>query len=132
MSPQTKALQWAIDSFISRRPARKFICLSCAIQRHQPIAPSRRPLSTSIPRLSTRLSSQSDRSSLRSSTAINAVKDVRPAVRQLYDALAELKDKAPVYVNLSRLQLALSSLESGEHAKIRIAGMGLGLHSAQA
>ncbi|KAI9843421.1 MAG: hypothetical protein M1837_006447 [Sclerophora amabilis] len=63
-------------------------------------------------------------SSLASSTAVNAKKEIRPAVRDLYDRLEHLKVDAGNYVNLSRLQLALRSLETRDPV-VRIAVLGL-------
>ncbi|KAI9802291.1 MAG: hypothetical protein M1833_001797 [Piccolia ochrophora] len=59
-------------------------------------------------------------STLASSTAINATKHIPGKVRGLYNALSTLKSQAANYVNLSRVLLALRSLET-EDAIVRVA-----------
>ena len=53
-----------------------------------------------------------DGSTLASLTAIDNTKEVPSNVRALYDALTAVKQCAGAYVDLSRLQLALRSLEA--------------------
>jgi hypothetical protein len=60
-------------------------------------------------------------SSLASSTAINAKAAVQSSAAELYDSLNALKSTAANYINLSRLQLALRSLEIRNEV-IRVAG----------
>lgn len=63
--------------------------------------------------------------SLASSTAINAPSTVPPELRELHQRLNALQDSASGFVDLSRLQLALRSLESSDPV-IRVALLGLG------
>jgi len=63
--------------------------------------------------------------SLASNTAINAPSTVPPAFRVLHQRLNALQDSASGFVDLSRLQLALRSLESSDPV-IRVALLGLG------
>ena len=63
--------------------------------------------------------------SLASSTAINASTTVPPKYRDLYQSLLVLQDGASSYVDRSRLQLAIRSLES-ERPIVRVALLGLG------
>ncbi|KAF2095850.1 hypothetical protein NA57DRAFT_67553 [Rhizodiscina lignyota] len=60
--------------------------------------------------------------------AINAPSTTPPQFRELHAALEDLKTKAPEYVNLSQLSLALRGLEppKGDGAVVRIAILGLG------
>ncbi|GAB1215719.1 hypothetical protein ATERTT37_004913 [Aspergillus terreus] len=55
---------------------------------------------------------------------VHGSRHVPPRLRELYDALGQVKDVAPEQVNLSRLQLALRGLES-EAPLIRVAVLGL-------
>ena len=90
---------------------RLFFCPSCARWRTV----------TREPRSSFQLRKAS---TLSSSTAINASKNVPARLKSLYAALGELKAKVPAHISLSRLQLAQQGLES-ESPKIRIAVLGL-------
>lgn len=63
--------------------------------------------------------------SLASRTAINAPSTVAPELRELHQTLLLLQEKASSYVELSRIQLAMRSLES-EDPVTRIAFLGLG------
>ncbi|KAI9828328.1 MAG: 3',5'-cyclic-nucleotide phosphodiesterase (PDEase) (3':5'-CNP) [Thelocarpon impressellum] len=63
-------------------------------------------------------------STVASSTAINATKDIRSAFHKLHGALSELQARAASYVELSRLRLALNSLEARD-AVVRVAVLGL-------
>jgi hypothetical protein len=56
---------------------------------------------------------------------VNKPIDVSPDKKELYDALEALKKDAAPFVNLSRLQLALRSLE-GRGSSIRVAVLGFG------
>lgn len=69
--------------------------------------------------------------SLASSTAINAPTSVPPHLHALYQSLLHLESSASSYIDLSRLQLALRSLESADPL-IRIAFLGLGGNGNQA
>lgn len=64
-------------------------------------------------------------STLASSTAINATKEVPVSLRELHGALKTVKERAVNYVSLSRLDLALRSVES-ENPVVRVAGRFLG------
>lgn len=59
-----------------------------------------------------------------SSTAINAQKDIPPRLNELHRALEVVKHDAANYINISRLGLALRSLES-RRPTIRVALLGL-------
>jgi hypothetical protein len=63
-------------------------------------------------------------STLASSTAINATKIIPTRNKALYESLNEVKKKAYAQVNLSRLQLAIQSLET-ESPTTRVAVIGL-------
>lgn len=63
-------------------------------------------------------------STLTSSTAVNATKNIPPRYKPLYDALGNVRKTASAQVNLSRLQLALQGLES-EAPTTRVAVLGL-------
>ncbi|KAG2414495.1 hypothetical protein HFD88_003686 [Aspergillus terreus] len=95
-----------------------FYCPSCAIWRRtlttRPSPPSdgKRPFSWTSNR------------SLATSSVVHGSRHVPPRLRELYDALGQVKDVAPEQVNLSRLQLALRGLES-EAPLIRVAVLGL-------
>lgn len=92
---------------------RTFFCPSCSNLRFSdPAQPSRkrRRLERNASTLST--------------TAINGTRRVPQRNQPLYEALTEVKAKAPGHVNLSRLQLALQGLES-EQPVTRIALLGL-------
>lgn len=69
--------------------------------------------------------------SLASSSAINAPSAVPTELRELHQRLNALQDSASGFVDLSRLQLALRSLESDDPV-IRIAFLGLGEKGAAA
>lgn len=104
---------------VSRRLIRdkQLICPSCQFadlvrQYRGPRAPA-----TRLPSTRTRQAS-----SLASSTAVNATKTIPVELQELHLAIAQLSKDAPNYVNISRLQLALRSLESSEPV-VRIAGM---------
>jgi hypothetical protein len=65
-------------------------------------------------------------STLGSSTAVNATKAIPARNKSLYDSLNEVKKKAYAQVNLSRLQLAIQSLET-ERPTTRVAILGLNI-----
>ncbi|KAI9779653.1 MAG: hypothetical protein M1816_003458 [Peltula sp. TS41687] len=88
---------------------------------------SSRPLSNrSIWRESNRQAHRSLKpaSTLASSTAVNATKEIPARAQELYDKLTAVKDSAASYVSLSRLQLALRGLET-ENPVIRVALLGV-------
>ncbi|KAL5359478.1 hypothetical protein BJX96DRAFT_58446 [Aspergillus floccosus] len=95
-----------------------FYCPSCAIWR--------RSLTTrpSPPSDAKRPSSWTSSRSLATSSVVHGSRHVPPRLRELYDALSQVKDVAAEQVNLSRLQLALRGLES-ETPLIRVAVLGL-------
>jgi hypothetical protein len=68
---------------------------------------------------------------LASRSAVNAPITVAPELRELHQQLSLLEDKASSYVDLSRLKLALRSLES-ENPVVRVAFLGLGEKGYQA
>ena len=90
--------------------------------------PPRRPANLRYPSTGARCFSNG---SLASSTAINAPSTVPAAYRDLYQRLQALQESASSYVDLSRLQLALRSLESSRPV-VRIALLGLGKDGALA
>ena len=91
-----------------------FYCPACSIWRKR----------HATPKLPKRGSQKRDASTLASSTAINATKTIPPRNRLLYESLNEVKKKAYAQVNLSRLQLAIQSLES-DSPTTRVAVLGL-------
>jgi hypothetical protein len=68
-------------------------------------------------------------SNLASSTAVNSTKCVPSKNKDLYEALVDLRRKASIYTNLSRLRLAIQGLES-ESPTTRIAVLGLNVSDA--
>ncbi|KAI6880641.1 hypothetical protein KC360_g9078 [Hortaea werneckii] len=69
--------------------------------------------------------------SLTFATAINVPSTVPPEYRELHQQLSALQESASGYVDLSRLQLALRSLES-DTPVVRVALLGLGSNGALA
>jgi hypothetical protein len=67
---------------------------------------------------------QRNASTLASSTAVNANKTIPTRNKELYESLNEVKKKAYAQVNLSRLQLAIQSLET-DIPTTRVAVLGL-------
>src|SRR2546423_4351426 len=63
---------------------------------------------------------------LSSSTAVNATKAIPARNKPLYESLNDVKKKASAQVNLSRLQLAIQSLET-ESPTTRVAILGLNI-----
>ena len=88
-----------------------FYCPSCSVWRTRSTTPN-------LPSRSGRKRNAS------SSTAINATKTIPPRNKVLYESLGEVKKKAYAHVNLSRLQLAIQSLESNSPTT-RVAVLGL-------
>ena len=91
-----------------------FYCPACSTWRLRP--PPR--LRTPQPSIKKRFAS-----TVASVTAINATVSIPPKLRNLHEAMYELKKKALGQVNLSRLQLAIQGLES-EQPTIRVAVLG--------
>jgi hypothetical protein len=89
-----------------------FFCPSCSTWRCSLPAIPTHPRSLGLRRPASRMAS---------SSAINAAKNVPERFKQLYDALAGVRDAAANHVNLSRLQLAQRGLET-ERPLIRVAG----------
>src|SRR5690349_3916057 len=96
-------------------PNTLFFCPSCAAWRLSVPTPS----ASSPPPGRTRHAS-----TLVSSTAVNATKQIPEAYRNLHEALGDVKKKASAHVNLSRLQLALQGIES-ESPTTRVAVLGI-------
>ncbi|KAI9830351.1 MAG: hypothetical protein M1819_005732 [Sarea resinae] len=95
-----------------------FYCPSCALWRL-----------SRAPRLAIKSAARSparsrQASTLASSTAVNAHRDIPLGTQELHHELAFLKTKAANYVNLSRLQLALRGLEARDPT-VRVAVLGL-------
>ena len=88
-----------------------FYCPSCSVWRTR----------SATPKLPTRADRKRNASS---STAVNATKTIPPRNKALYESLGEVKKKAYAQVNLSRLQLAIQSLES-DSPTTRVAVLGL-------
>jgi hypothetical protein len=91
-----------------------FYCPSCSLWRKR----------TATPKLSTHAPPKRNASTLISSTAINATKTIPARNKALYESLNDVKRKAYAQVNLSRLQLAIQSLET-ESPTTRVAVLGL-------
>src|SRR2546423_14432482 len=79
-----------------------FCCPVCSSSR-------KRATTSKLPR---RAFKKRHASTLTSSTAVNATKAIPTRNKALYESLQDLKKKAYVYVNLSRLQLAIQRLET--------------------
>lgn len=82
-------------------------------------------------KLATSLSARRYNGSLASSSAINAPSTVPHELRELHQRLNALQDSASGFVDLSRLQLGLRSLESDDPV-IRVAFLGIGERGAAA
>jgi hypothetical protein len=91
-----------------------FYCPACSIWRKQ----------CATQKLSRRAPGKRNASTLASSTAINATKIIPTRNKALYESLNDVKKKAYAQVNLSRLQLAIQSLET-ESPTTRVAVIGL-------
>ncbi len=103
----------------SKRSSGLVYCTACVFWR---LSGAQRPWQDARQRSKSRSASRLRRSStLASTTAVNATREVPANLRELHEALSELNSKAASYVNLSRLQLALRGLET-EDAVIRVAG----------
>lgn len=141
---------------ISLSPAEKYVCPSCLFssaakaprstgrtphpgqQRHETralhaqtrsrIACAPKHIAQSI---ATPTSNRRHNGTLASSSAINAPSTVPLEFRDLHQRLNALQDSASGFVDLSRLQLALRSLESADPV-IRVAFLGLGEKGATA
>lgn len=91
-----------------------FYCPACSIWRRR----------CTIRDLPLRAPRKRNASTVSSSTAVNATKTIPLGNKQLYESLGEVKKKAYGQVNLSRLQLAIQSLET-ENPTTRVAVLGL-------
>jgi hypothetical protein len=109
----------AIPSIATTRMQVPFTCPSCTLFRALARHSLRRHVAV--------LQSQRRRhaSTFASPATVNKPIDVAPDKKELYHALEALKQDAAPFVNLSRLQLALRSLEGGG-AKVRVAVLGVG------
>ena len=103
----------------SRRPIGLKYCPACSIWRIS--SPQAAQHNAAQSTLSPSVSRSRRSSTVASTTAINATRDLPPNLRELHEALSELRSKAANYVDLSRLQLALRGLETRD-AVIRVAG----------
>ena len=83
---------------------------------------------SSTRRLPFPLTARRNTTTLASSTAVNATKTIPTRNKPLWDSLNEVKKKAYAQVNLSRLQLAIKSLES-QTPTTRVAVLGLNVPS---
>lgn len=102
-----------------------FFCPSCTTWRKT------RPLPTFSQRAQRITSTRRCASTLSSTTAVNATKNVPARYKELYQALGDLRKKASGQVNISRLQLALQGLEL-ETPTTRVAVLGLNVqHTAR-
>lgn len=154
--PTIRALQFAMPprTPLSTRALRAikpdpYVCPSCLLKsntrqdptqplvrnrkdtrRSYTIQPKSRPANTIASR-SYQQRRRASNGSLASNTAINAPTAVPHELRELHQRLQLLQDKASSYVDLSRLQLALRSLESAEPV-IRVAFLGLGGNGVRA
>lgn len=97
-----------------------FFCPSCTTWRTTKPPP---PSFSRPSRLTTGIARRCA-STLSSTTAVNATKNVPTRYRDLYGALGEVRKKASAHVNISRLQLALQGLES-DTPTTRVAFLGL-------
>ncbi|KAI9803904.1 MAG: hypothetical protein M1825_001784 [Sarcosagium campestre] len=112
-----------LDRIGLQRSNGAYVCPACSSSRR---ASSRSLLGRASTRISgPRTAFDRKASSVVSKTAVNATKDIPPRNRTLYDAITALKQEAANYVDLSRLQLALRSLES-DNPVVRIAVLGDG------
>jgi len=93
-----------------------FYCPGCSAWR-------KRCATSKLPK---RAPGKRDASRLSSSTAVNATKAIPAPNKSLYDSLNEVKKNAYAQVNLSRLQLAIQSLET-ESPTTRVAILGLNI-----
>ena len=92
---------------------------------------ARRPLKVTNLRVSNTGRRHNSGASLASGSAVNAPSTVPAAYKDLYRQLQALQETASSYVDLSRLQLALRSLESSTPV-VRVALLGLGSNGALA
>lgn len=141
MPPRTALATRALRS-LSQEP---YVCPSCLLKegrrstsRAQPARSffaQRRPRIVAKPQSTERAKASTSQryassNALASRTAVNAPSTVPFELRELHQTLQLLQDKASNYVDLSRLQLALRSLESDDPI-VRIAFLGLGASGVQ-
>jgi hypothetical protein len=119
MPPQALSSRAVYLSVAAVKGQASFTCPSCILTR----AIARQSLRQRV----FHLQSQRRRhaSTFASPATVNKPIDVSSDKRELYDALEALKKDAAPFVNLSRLQLALRSLE-GRGSSIRVAVLGFG------
>lgn len=98
---------------LSRKASSYFVCPSCSVWRNelQSATQKRFAVQRTIRRAST----------LRSSTAVNATRNVPASLKELDEALELLERNASAHVNSSRLKLARRGLE-GDQPVVRVAG----------
>ncbi len=106
---------------IKTKAAELFFCPSCSIWRLSASRPSFPSPRTPSPQRQRHPISLRRSSTLASSTAINPPTDIPPRYRALHAALNDIKKVAATYISISRLQLALRSLETRDPV-VRIAG----------
>ena len=111
-APSARLLAY-LRSSIFQRP---FVCSSCLPRRSGADSLLQCRLASSRSHPSKRGFSQ-----IAPVTAVNAQKSIPTQYQELYGAIKGLEEAAPVYVNLSQLQLALRGLESTESI-VRVAG----------
>jgi hypothetical protein len=118
MPPRTISRR-AIHSIAISTSSTPFTCPSCVLHKAAARASLRQRVVT--------LQNQRRRhaSTFASPATVNKPLDISSDKRELYDALEALKKDAAPFVNLSRLQLALKSLEGGKSA-VRVAVLGFG------
>lgn len=103
--------------------ASSYLCSTCALWNTRPsLRKSAHQLSRQIIRPA---------SSLRSSTAVNATRNVPPRLKELDRALEQLERHAVAHINSSRLKLARKGLE-GEQPVVRVAVLSLNGDSSAA
>ncbi|KAK8154042.1 hypothetical protein BKA80DRAFT_243335 [Phyllosticta citrichinensis] len=128
MPPRINSVQRLAKSPVSR-PSSAYVCPSCSSWRLGSSL-SRPSLPTRTAAHRARLANlRNNASTLASRTAINAPLEGPPRLKELHQALDALKTDAATYINLSRLQLALRSLERDDPV-VRIAVLSLGDQTA--
>jgi hypothetical protein len=123
---------------LSLSPAEKYVCPSCLFSGATK-APRRTPQRHETRALHARsrlcipkdTANRRHNGTLASSSAINAPSTVPLEFRELHQKLNALQDSASGFVDLSRLQLALRSLESADPV-VRVVFLGLGEKGAVA
>ncbi|KAK8238660.1 hypothetical protein HDK77DRAFT_274840 [Phyllosticta capitalensis] len=125
MPPRFNSAQRLAKSPFSR-PSSAYVCPSCSLWRlgsslsRPSLAARRAQLASSLQH-----NRRNNGSTLASRTAINAPLEGPARLKELHQALDALKSDATTYINLSRLQLALRSLERNDPV-VRVAVLSLG------